>query len=162
MPKPPFCNETNCDGGMQLVSPEDLEKGYSCFCMGTMIDPEKDRFVFREADHLNEFYFCFYTPLKGWVKSMMDTNDLWHQLLVMNNIAKKGNWRKCDSCGDTQVQKDYFVEDGKTTCDICKKQGMQLWSIKAKIRTALDHIESDQPIQAVEYLTEILSMIGGD
>jgi len=161
--KPSFCNESNCTGGTQLVTSEDLEKGYSCFCTGLMIDPEKDRFVFRDADHLNKFYFCFYTPLKGWVKTMMDENDLWHQILVMNNISKLGGWKKCDACGDTQVQKDYWKEkDGTSICDVCKKMGIHAWSIKAKVQAALNHIEDDEKGKAIEYLNEVIEIMGGE
>lgn len=130
--------------------------------MGMMIDPERDRFKFRDADHLNKFYFCFYTPFKGWVKSMMDENDLWHQILVMNNIAKQGGWKRCVSCGDTQVQKDYHVTDDGLVCDVCKKLGSHHWTLKAKLENAIDLIEDDEPTTAVTELTEILSWLGGD
>ena len=140
----------------------DLECGWSGFCMGKMKDAKLEEFKFRDALHKNTHYLCVYTPLKGWVKLMVNIGDCFLILKCMDNIFRDGSWFKCRDCGKTEIMRTYWREEDGHTCEVCRKLDIHHAQIKTKIKAAIDHIESDEPVDALEYLIDILKFYGDD
>jgi len=87
--RPPFCVEKNCEFiiNPQSLREKSIDMGYSGCCVGRM--KESRNFKYAEAEHKNKFYFCWYTPFKGWVKFLVDKNDLLAMRLCVNTALKK-------------------------------------------------------------------------
>ena len=88
--KPPFCIEENCE---MLINPQsmtrvNLAKGFSGCCCGVMKE-QRTTVVEGEVDHShNEVYLCYYTPFKGWIKLMLDENDVFALELCLKHIRQ--------------------------------------------------------------------------
>ena len=89
MSNPDVCHEPNCHCiNSTCYHPDILREGFSFFCFGRIPDKERVRFQCADADHRNEYNFCVWTPMKGWVKFLVNDNDM----LLMSLIIK--SWKK--------------------------------------------------------------------
>jgi len=75
-PRPPFCFDKNCQCIMnpQGLTKENVEKGFSGSCFGKMEKPVD--WLFNKVNHINNYYFCMYSPFKGWIRFALDHHDL--------------------------------------------------------------------------------------
>ncbi len=122
--RPPFCIEQNCrclaSGGTDT-----LDKGASVMCFGKIRDPNIVHFTFKATVHPNTHHHCFYTPMKGWIKSMVTWDDLWNEMQLIQRMANIEGWRKCTECGKSAIVASLWAEDEKRICEKCKVEQVQ-------------------------------------
>jgi hypothetical protein len=53
-----------------------VKDGYGFFCFGKMKDPTFQSYVCRGVPHMNDMFFCCWTPTKGWIKFNINENDI--------------------------------------------------------------------------------------
>jgi hypothetical protein len=78
-------------------------------------------FTYDQVTHDNEYYYCWYTPLKGHVKFQVNKDDLWIELNLIRHLARIEKWRVCEECGASAFGLAYAHQDaeGKTHCAYC-------------------------------------------
>lgn len=96
--RPKCCPEKSCECVYSCGDVNTLQKGFSLLCFGKM----KEKTLLFKANgvkHDNEYFLCFWTPFRGWVKFTVDDNDMcgfetiiryWREMKV-ENIAIETN-----------------------------------------------------------------------
>ncbi len=117
--KPPFCCEANCECIMNRGL-DGLAKGASVSCIGKMKDRSIARFGYGETEHdANEFYSCTYTPMKGWIKFMVNWDDLFADLQLIAAAGRAGGHLRCDECDHPHISVGVIGDDGRRRCTAC-------------------------------------------
>lgn len=107
----PPCPETNC----QLLcstcyNPWIFRDGGTFFCVGKVIDTDKIRFIANKMDHHNNYHFCVWTPMKGWVKFMFNHYDLYLITMGINAILSDEGQPLIDN---SEWDTSYIIEKKK-------------------------------------------------
>lgn len=89
MDRPDPCPEENCQCLDQTCYTKTIFKeGFSFFCVGKVIDEGRIEFTEGNTLHDNQFHFCIWTPMKGWIKLLVNTHDLFLMQLGINSLRR--------------------------------------------------------------------------
>ncbi len=88
--RPPFCILKQCKPvAVHVYAAEKHAAGWSGYCIGENTQPET--WVTGTVEHVNDICFCIYTPFKGWVRFVVNEDDLRIISLLL--------WRFCNKTG---------------------------------------------------------------
>jgi hypothetical protein len=131
-PRPSLCPEKCCKPFWNMFPEEEIQKGYSGDCLGIMGDV---KFIYKEAEHINNWSHCIFTPLKGMIRYQINSGDAWRIYLLMGAILDKEKPLVCEECG---FQKRAFGETvikytDRSLCPVCAfRLGRREWNTEEK------------------------------
>ncbi|MFQ6077172.1 MAG: hypothetical protein ACE5Z5_13750 [Candidatus Bathyarchaeia archaeon] len=131
--RPHLCPDESCEVLRTDYSREVFDKGASYTCFGKMRDPHI--FVAKKTEHLNEYSFCYYTPLKGHVRFFINADDAWSDFLGFAAIMDHANPLSCDECGPINRSSNvlWHFRDGSKLCSMCAvRLGKVRWHEKER------------------------------
>uniref|UniRef100_A0A6M3MBQ7 Uncharacterized protein n=1 Tax=viral metagenome TaxID=1070528 RepID=A0A6M3MBQ7_9ZZZZ len=130
---PKYCFDENCRIMWVNYSEEHHKKGWSYFCFGKLNSPH--RFVEKECEHINDYCYCVYTPLKGALRFFINKGDAWIYQLGMCSILNDAEPLVCDECGiiNRVGSTVIHIADGVKLCPMCAvRTGIKKWDSENK------------------------------
>lgn len=132
--RPHLCFDDGCKILWASYDKEAVAKGWSYFCFGKLKEPHK--FKEKECEHVNEYCYCAYTPLKGVLRFYINEGDAWIYQLGVCNILNDAKPLMCDECGFVNRIGSTVIHfsDGKKLCPMCAvRLGYKKWDFEKKI-----------------------------
>lgn len=86
--RPPFCILKQCKSvAAHGYTAEEHAAGWSGYCIGENSKPET--WTAGQVEHVNDICFCIYTPFKGWIRFVVNEDDLEIISLLLWRFRKK-------------------------------------------------------------------------
>jgi len=111
-----------------------MSEGHSFSCFGKIKRPIKFIHGGGATEHLNDYSFCIYTPLKGIIRFFINADDAWADIIGLTKILDEVWPLKCKACGTSgRLGMRYTIIDKDQYCVLCAlRLGKIKWHPRSK------------------------------